>query len=214
MSKHVVERYGKENRRLLAGIGIPLVGGFLLLLLLRLLHIQSASGDVFAYVVIALLAGAGSFLVARWWAIVIIPLLVLSGFLLSSILQGGYRDLLVVWLQRVGPLFLSVGLVGATLGVGVSRLERWQESILSGKRTGRPPLPASSGAPNISPLPIVRTEKREWEQETIPVPPPVPAPAPTVPEQDDIARVLAEMQREYAQAKPLSAQNDGKPKTL
>ncbi len=85
-----VERLGERNR-LLVGLGIPLVGGFLLIMLFRLLHIRSASGDVFAFVVIALLCGIGSYFVARWFALVVVPLLVLSGILVA--LDSGCRSL-------------------------------------------------------------------------------------------------------------------------
>jgi hypothetical protein len=183
------DRRNLQQRRLV-GLGIPLVGGFLLLLLLRWVQ----GGEVFAYVVIMLLAGAGSFLIARGVAIVMTPLLVLGGFLLSAILQGADLDLLVEWIQRFSPLFLSVALVGAMLGVGISTLvRRYQRDERKAHLASPMMLPPPKPTQAQVPLPSQQEEQHAA----------VPA------EQDDIARVLAQMQQEYAKAAKPHEPNNG-----
>jgi hypothetical protein len=187
------------KHRLLLGLAIPFLGGLLPWVLFPVYMSWAIflSGDLgwnlgwlslrYGLLIGAmiLLAGVGAAFIARWWALVLVPLVVMVGC------RIGFNFSIELWryffiyqpLKYLSPVLVEA-FIGAALGLAVVRLAQWKKLVAGVTRPSR-------GVQNCpAPPPVPRAQPLPEQHGTAPA------------EQDDIARVVAQMQREYAQAKP------------
>lgn len=237
----MMNRFEKRtrNQRWLLGMGLPFVGSLLLWMLWRnamswMIDLSGYRGlnltwitprDGLLIFAIMLLAGVGAAFVGSLRALLVVPLALLIGclvgltfFAVGPLSSFYHYDPIKYLIPILGEAFIgaALGLVVARWGVPVGQrtLAALQQQVKAEAELHVAPTQIfpSASAPKT----------RGGRQETIPVSPPVSAqeqPVPQqsaaipAPEQDDIARVVAEMQRAYAEAKPHEP-NNGTHQTL